>query len=96
MESRLIIWQDDAVYFFGYQINVYNLNETNGDPDLEINPNYLFNGPGALNRIIGIYDNYIYYEFMRVNDPNRYYGKVNFELNDAIEISEEELPDKLK
>ena len=48
---------------------------------------------GMIDRVLGIYDNYIYYEY--ANKKNRY-GKTSLDFKEVIPVDKKDIPKKLE
>ena len=89
--SGLVCWTDDRLFIFGFTIASYDL--TNGQIIDEGDFRLSNADTGMIDRVLGIYDNYIYYEY--ANKENRY-GKTSLDFKEVIPITKKDLPKKLE
>lgn len=89
--SGLVCWTNDRLFIFGFSIASYDL--TNGQiidkGDFRISNA----DTGMIDRVLGIYDNYIYYEY--ANRENSY-GKTSLDFKEVIPITKKDIPNKLE
>ena len=79
------------MFIFGFTIASYDL--TNGQIIDEGDFRISNADTGMIDRVLGIYDNYIYYEY--ANKENRY-GKTSLDFKEVIPITKKDLPKKLE
>ncbi len=92
VESRLICWTYDKIYFFGFTIASFDL-ETGAMID-EGNRNILTgSSTGYIDAALGIYDENIYYEYTATGEEyHRGYGKVSLDLKNVKFIEKDDVP----
>ncbi len=89
--SGLVCWTDDRLFIFGFTIASYDL--TNGQIIDEGDFRLSNADTGMIGRVLGIYDNYIYYEYANREDS---YGKTSLDFKEVIPITKKDLPKKLE
>ena len=82
---------NDRLFIFGFTIASYDL--TNGQIIDEGDFRISNATTGMIGRVLGIYDNYIYYEYANREDS---YGKTSLDFKEVIPITKKDLPKKLE
>ena len=79
------------MFIFGFTIVSYDL--TNGQ--IIDNGDFRISNAdtGMIGRVLGIYDNYIYYEYANREDS---YGKTSLDFKEVIPVNKRDLPKKLE
>ena len=93
LETRFICWTDEKLYYFGTDPIAYDI-ET-GKIENNINLNILLNNiPGRIDRILGVSNNLIYYEFS--HNADTFFANVDLDLTKVSIINKNELPTELQ
>lgn len=88
LEGRFICWNDDKLYIIKDGATAYDL--SNGKIIYTGNLNKLLNNTtGRIDRVLGIKENYIYYQFSYNGD---FYGKVDLDLKNVQIIQKQDIP----
>ena len=89
--SGLVCWTEDRLFIFGFTIASYDL--TNGQIIDEGDSRISNADTGMIGLVLGIYDNYIYYEYANREDS---YGKTSLDFKEVIPITKKDIPNKLE
>lgn len=91
VESRFVCWTNDKLYILNFDAKSYDL--ATGKITDE-NSSSLFNGTtGRMDRVLGIYDGFIYYEYIYVAD--KFYARISLDLSTVEYIEEKDVPKEL-
>lgn len=89
VESRLICWTEDKIYFFGFTIASFDLLTGNiidkGDQNILTG-----SSTGYINCVYGVSNEYIYYKYTA--DSTIGYGKVGLDLSNVTFIEKDGIP----
>ncbi len=96
----LVLFKNDKLYIFCSGNDIISYYTDTGEKANKIEyAKILNNRKATLEEIIGQDDEYIYYKYVpyRIseNETEIYYGKIDFELENVYEISENEIPTQL-
>lgn len=92
IESRFICWTDDEIYILGYNPTSYRLSNGSVVNTGDLNK-ILNNTTGRIDRVMGIYDDFIYYTYSY--NANHFYAKISLDLNNVTIIPKENIPEEL-
>lgn len=94
IEGRFVCWTDDKIYILGFDPASYSL--SNGKVVDRGNLNKIFNNKtGRMDRVIGIHEGFIYYEYSNYDTGGSFYGKMSLNLKDVTIIQKEDIPKEL-
>lgn len=93
IEPRLVCWGDGKIYAFVYDAVSYDLSNGNVVDRGDIGK-IVKNTRGNVDRVLGIYDNYIYYEASY--HPDTFYGKISLDLKEVTIIEKKDIPQQLQ
>ena len=94
IEGRFVCWTDDKIYILGFEPASYNL--SNGKVVDRGNLNKIFNNKtGRMDRVIGIHEGFIYYNYSNYDSGDSFYGKMSLNLKDVTIIQKEDIPKDL-
>lgn len=88
LEGRFICWNDDKLYIIKDGATVYDLSNGKIIHTGDLNK-LLNNNTGRIDRVLGIKENYIYYQFSYNGDL---YGKVDLDLQNVQIIQKQDIP----
>lgn len=88
VESRLICWTEDKIYFFGFTIASFDL-ATGNMVDRGTLKELTGSSTGTIDVVLGIYDGNIYYEYTSNGEG---YGKVSLDFQKAELIDKDDVP----
>ena len=92
IESRFICWTNDRIYVLGYNPASYKLSNGNIVDTGDLNK-ILGGTTGRIDKIIWIYNNFIYYTYSY--NAEHFYGKISLDLNSVTIIQKDDLPKEL-
>ena len=92
IEGRFICWTDDKIYILWYNPKSYSLSNGSVVNTGDLNK-ILNNTTGRVDRVIGIYDDFIYYTYSY--NANNFYAKISLDLNNVTIIAKEDIPEEL-
>ena len=91
VESRFVCWTNDKLYILNFGAKSYDLAT---GKIIDRNTSSLFNGTtGRMDRVLGIYDGYIYYEYTYVADHLN--ARISLDLSTIEYIEEKDIPKEL-
>lgn len=91
IESRFVCWTNDKLYILNFGAKSYDL-DTGKITDE--NSSSLFNGTtGRMDRVLGIYDDFIYYQYTYVADHLN--ARISLDLSTIEYIEEKDVPKEL-
>lgn len=91
IESRFVCWTNDNLYILNFDAKSYDLST---GKIIDENSSSLFNGTtGRMDRVLGIYDGFIYYQYTYVAD--KFYARISLDLSTVEYIEEKDVPKEL-
>lgn len=94
IEGRFVCWTDDKIYVLGDSARSYSL--SNGSVIDKGNLKKMFNNKtGRMDRVIGIHEGFIYYNYSNYDSGGSFYGKMSLNLKDVTIIQKEDIPKEL-
>lgn len=90
--SSSLNWTNDKIYILGYNPTSYKLSNGNIVDTGDLNK-MLGGTTGRIDKIIGIYNNFIYYTYSY--NAEHFYGKISLDLNSVTIIQKDDLPKEL-